>query len=97
MVIDGVLVYVTVFLSSAVRSESVDVDSTVIHFVTIVVVGDGCTVTSVVSVAVFVGVDMESLEAVEDFTVGVGVSSALSGDSCFNDADLTDVVRVIVT
>jgi hypothetical protein len=48
MVIDGVLVYVTVFLSSDVRSESVDVDSTVIHFVTIVVVGDGCTVTSVV-------------------------------------------------
>lgn len=43
------------------------------------------------------GVDMESLEAVENFTVGVGVSSALSGDSCFNDADLTDVVRVIVT
>lgn len=40
---------------------------------------------------------MESFEAVEDFTVGVGVSFALSGDSCLLATGLMYVVRVLVT
>jgi hypothetical protein len=42
--------------------------------------------------------DMESFEAVEDFTVGVGVSFARSGDdSCLLATGLIYVVRVLVT
>lgn len=41
MVTEGVLVCVTVLLSSDVRPDSVDVDSIVIHCVITVVVGDG--------------------------------------------------------
>jgi hypothetical protein len=41
MVTEGVLVCVTVFLSSDLRLDSVDFDSTVIHWVITVVVGDG--------------------------------------------------------
>lgn len=48
IVTDGVLVCVTVILSSDTRSDSVDVESTVIHFVITVVVGDGRIMTSVV-------------------------------------------------
>jgi hypothetical protein len=48
IVTDGVLVCVTVILSSDTRPDSVDVESTVIHFVITVVVGDGRIMTSVV-------------------------------------------------
>jgi hypothetical protein len=41
MVTEGVLVCVTVFLSSDLRLDSVDFDSTVIHWVITVAVGDG--------------------------------------------------------
>lgn len=71
----------TVFLGSDVMAESVDVDWIVIRFVITVVTGDGCTVTSVVWVVVFKEVCRASSKAVEDFTAGVEVSSALGGDS----------------
>jgi hypothetical protein len=45
----------------------------------------------------FMDVEMESFEAVEVFTVEVGVSFALSGDSCLLAAGETYVVRVLVT
>jgi hypothetical protein len=48
MVTEGVLVCVTVPISSDVGPDSADVESMVIHCVITVVVGDGLTVTTVV-------------------------------------------------
>lgn len=48
MVTEGVIVYVTVFLNADVIPEFVGTDCMVIIIVITVVVGDGCTVTSVV-------------------------------------------------
>ena len=90
-VTEGVRVYVTVILNTDVIPELVGMDCMVTISVNTVVVGDGCTVTSVVLVKVV----REYFVVAGDWTAEI-VSLVLLGDSCLFAARPSDVVRVIV-